>query len=473
MKRSNFFWNFFYAAGKPVLENFFFVLALVLGSTYLLLTPPCASPDEQNHFYKGWSVSQGNFFAQRTPDHRLGDNLPVSLQQFADPYAAKRFCDSCRITVDTIISSLHIPLNYARQTYVDFANTGFYGPIGYLPQAIVYKACAIANIGPGYAFYLGRIAMFGMWLLCGFIAIRTTPVFKEIFLLLLLLPASLAFHMSLNPDVLLHGLGFLFFSLVFKIYFSQQPVRAGQLVILSLLMALITLIKPNLVFLGILFFLLPIPEQLDKKWRISVLILCMVPACIALLFMQKISSTHFIPYDRYHVDFRQGQTLQPGADPLAQLHYIMDHPARVAEVFIRSWIYAVPSTVAHYIGKFGWYHHYLPGWIIGLLLIGLMVVSQIEKALISWRTRVLFFITGILLIGIFSVAMYMLWTPVGHPELLNLQGRYFVLIFPLFILSVQGIYSLKATSWIYMLGLLWVFANLVMISQVYLTQFMH
>lgn len=85
MKRSKSFRNYFYAGGKPVLENVFFVLALVIGSAYLLLTPPCASPDEQNHFYKGWSVSQGNFFAQRTPDHRLGDSLPVSLLSLPNP----------------------------------------------------------------------------------------------------------------------------------------------------------------------------------------------------------------------------------------------------------------------------------------------------------------------------------------------------------------------------------------------------
>jgi uncharacterized membrane protein len=473
MKRSKSFGNFFYAGGKPVLENVFFVLALVLGSIYLLLTPPCASPDEQNHFYKGWSVSQGNFFAQRTADHLLGESLPVSLLSFAEPYATLRFCDSCRITDGTIKSSLHIPLNKAQKAFVDFANTGFYAPIGYIPQAVVYKGCSIANISPGYAFYLGRIAMFGMWLLCGWIAIRITPVFKDIFLLLLLLPASLAFHMSLNPDVLLHGLGFLFFGLVFKVHFSQQSVRIRQLVLLSLLMALITIIKPNLVFLGILLFLLPIPERLYKKWRIPVLILSLVPAVIALLFMQKNSSARFIPYDQYHVDFRKGQTLQPGADPMPQMHYIIDYPGRVVEVFVRSWMDAAPSTIAHYIGKFGWYHHYLPGWIMGLLLIGLLVASQRKKVFISWRTRVVFFVTGILLTGIFSVTMYMLWTPVGHPELLNLQGRYFVLIFPLFIMSIQGIYSLKAKSWNYMLGLLWVFANLVMIGQVYLTQFMH
>ncbi len=362
---------------------------------------------------------------------------------------------------------MQIPLNRNETAFIDFANTGFYAPIGYLPQAFLYRLFAWLNIGPGYAFYLGRIAMFGFWLFVCYMAICTTPIYKTLFAILLLLPASLAFHISLNPDVVVHGLGFLFFSLVLKFHIGHHPVRIRQLMLLALLVTIITLLKPNLIFLGLLLLLLPTPQKLNPTWRIPVLMLCLIPAFTALLFMRSVSHKLIIPFDQYHVDFRQGQTLQPGADPIAQLDYIKNNPGRIVKVFARSWVQSAPATMAHYIGKFGWYHHYLPAWMIALLLAGLFIASQLETIFLSRITRFILITTGFVLLGFFSVTMYMLWTPVGHTELLNLQGRYFVLIFPLFIMGIQGINPLKNKNWFYVLGFIWILTNLFMLVQLF------
>ena len=58
---------------------------LLFGLLFALLIPPFQSPDEPNHFYRAWQVSEGHFFPEKKGD-RLGGMLPASLMQVYDSF---------------------------------------------------------------------------------------------------------------------------------------------------------------------------------------------------------------------------------------------------------------------------------------------------------------------------------------------------------------------------------------------------
>ena len=54
-------------------------LALFSGLLWVALIPPFQSPDEPNHFFRAWQISEGHFFPEKTADRRLGGVLPESV----------------------------------------------------------------------------------------------------------------------------------------------------------------------------------------------------------------------------------------------------------------------------------------------------------------------------------------------------------------------------------------------------------
>jgi hypothetical protein len=87
------------SAGPTQLHQYYFWIGLVLCSIYLILTPPIQSPDEQNHFFRAWHVSDGNMFAWTAGEERLGGILPSSLKEWTDPFLILKNCDTCKVTI--------------------------------------------------------------------------------------------------------------------------------------------------------------------------------------------------------------------------------------------------------------------------------------------------------------------------------------------------------------------------------------
>lgn len=59
------------------------ITVIVLALAFSLSTRPFRSPNEPNHFFRAYKVSQGHFVAQRVGEDLLGDYLPSSLVKVA------------------------------------------------------------------------------------------------------------------------------------------------------------------------------------------------------------------------------------------------------------------------------------------------------------------------------------------------------------------------------------------------------
>jgi len=141
---------------------------------------------------------------------------------------------------------------------------------------------------------------------------------------------------------------------------------------------------------------------------------------------------------------------------------------------LKSYVQALPSTTAHWVGKFGWEKNYMPfGWIVALLgLLAFLAISEKNTAT-RWQRGIAALIIALYLV-LFSVTMYALWMPVAAPVLGNLQGRYFVPILPLLLYVVGNQYIKVNEKWQVTLVILFTIgSNLAMLYAIWLRYYHH
>jgi hypothetical protein len=407
--------------------RWFLLAALVFGGLYALLIPPFQSPDEPNHLLRAYQVSEGHFLPDRTPDNRLGGVLPASLQQVADSFAYLKNHDEARLRPGLIGRAGRIPLEDSNRRFSDFANTAVYAPTAYVPQALAIAVLRPLGASPLMLLYGCRLLNLWIWCLLVFLAIRWMPGQARSIAMLAMFPASLVMAASCNADVITNGLCW---------WMVAAACRGSLYKPASAALGLLVVVLNKLVTLP--FALLQFWHRPEgRRARILSAGLVLAAGCVAVGW-GRLSQQYFIPYDAYHPAFRDGQTLNEGVQPAAQLAYVWAHPVAFAQTMLMSFARAVPSVGAHLVGKFGWEKNYIPGFAVVLIWLVFAAFLQGEVNPATARQRLLAGLIAGCYVLMFAVTMYALWCPVGASEISNLQGRYFVPVLPLLVVATGG-----------------------------------
>jgi uncharacterized membrane protein len=417
-----------------------FFLGLVFGVIYIFLIPPFQAPDEVHHFFRSYHVSKGYLFGEKTQDQRFGGYLPESLYDISTTFRPLRYNTEQRTHKDTISAAAKMPLKPENEIFLDFPNVAYYAPFGYLPQATAVGAGRLFRAPPLYLFYLGRLANFLFWWAVLFLAVRLMPFHQSTFAYLAILPASLFFHTGINPDAATHALAFLLIASLLRLAYVEGPLKKKHL-LLILVSLIITVNKVVYAPLFLLGWLIPVQKFGRKRnyflFNSGVLLL----HAVVILLWYRVANDLFIPYDEYNPLFREDKQLNPGVDPHAQLRFIVENPLEFAGIVYASYDETLPWTLKHYAGKFGWEGNYLPKWLTDALLWGILffaVTESTAKAYLRWRSRLFLIGTGLLMAMAFTVVIYMQWNTPGKDFITGLSGRYFIPIFPLFILALNN-----------------------------------
>jgi uncharacterized membrane protein len=436
-------------------ERLFLILALFFGTCLVIIIPPFQSPDEYNHFFRAWQVSEGCLLPEKTSDARLGGYLPQSLDNLKNSFLYLKNNYAAKTTKSAILASLYLPLNSSLRIFIDFPNTAIYAPTAYFPQSIGIFIGRFLGFSPLLIFYLARWTNLLFWILIVYHSIKLMPFHKWTLFFCALLPASLVISSSLNADVITNALCF------WLIASFLQNVH--NFVGLMLIMLVTTLNK--LVYAPFLL-LSKISVYENKRYqRFFVGLACIV--LVTILFWGFLSKTLFIPYENYHPAYRNLQTLNENVNSDKQMAFIIENPFTFTKIVLRSFGQSLPSTSAHLVGKFGWEKNYLPPIGIALLWLGLSALIFSQNNPLSKRDRLWIFFCTISCLIFFSITMYALWCPVGSPVLLNLQGRYFFPLLPLALL-IWGNFKYKLEQiWVVSTNLLiWVIFNIIILFSI-------
>jgi uncharacterized membrane protein len=417
------------------------LLVLILGTMgsvpLVFLTPPFQVPDEVNHFYRAYQLSEFRIRAEvqnGVAGGTLPDSLPLLVQ--SSVYTADGiFYPATPAPFRKTLSLAMIPLDPSNRRFIAFPRSAFYSPLPYLPQMLGIALGRAFGSGPLCLFYLGRL--FNCLAAVGLLglAVRAIPVAEELVILIGLLPMSLYLYASLSPDAAVIACALLFTALS-----SSASVRGDwrtrDLVMAAAAGAVFCSVKPVYAPL-LLAGLVPgvfRPGQAARAIRSHLILLAAVAGVTAawLLFA------------------RTSMTSQlSGTHPATQLSLVLHHPMLLLRAMAQSLgLAAIIAFYAQTVGVFGWLNVALrPGVVYLLPLANFVLVCRsgfghvIERS----KKRALWWIVLPLTCAlVIMVAAYLMWAQVGQDNVTGLQGRYLI---PLLCLAGLAVIELTSASW--------------------------
>ncbi len=414
-------------------EVIFFVLALVFGLANIYYLPPFQSPDESNHFHRTAHITQG-YMMGFEEDQRLGGMLEKEYLDYSLCFDRIRKSDNNSFNQKDFVNAKR--LDDKDKIFVDFANVGYYSPSVYFPQVIGLWISKIFRVSVFHQLYVGRFAGYLFWLIVVFWSIKLIPTQKYLWVFLALLPASISINSSLSGDVVSNALAFFAIAWSLSKMQKNEGISILESLIVTLCLSVIAINKP--VYFPLVFMLVLISKQQFVrplfKW-----LMILLPVALMLIWIPY-SHDLFIPFDLYNSDYRLNQQLNPGVNPAQQLEFILSNPFYFAKIALLSYLDSAPATWAHYIGKFGWEKNYISSQMIALLSFMLLALTFVKEQGVhirqkkKWKLAVI----ALLMLGAFTVSIYMQWSPVGNEQVWSLSGRYFIPIFPLLFLAAPS-----------------------------------
>jgi uncharacterized membrane protein len=424
-------------------SGFFLFAGFVIGLMYCAVTPPMQVPDEVNHFYRVWQISEGDFLPVKQ-QQRVGGEIPSCVDEFLLPFRIAANNPEYRLSGSTILESFAVECDLTHRTFRDFPNTANYSALSYLPQLTGVMFAKLFTSSPAWIYLAGRTAVFATWLLSMYWLLRRLKEKRWLFTALLLLPMQLYISTSYSADAVTNILSFLLIGEVFVVSAAGSFISNRRLLYFLLLATALAFTK--IIYVQLIFLMVLIPADVFGSIRRKVISVSAVVA-ISFIVAWAWSATimqYYVPYQEYAVAYRDAATLSPGADYHSQLSLIKKEPAAALSLIRNSLTDDPAFYFSSYIGEFGPYM----GIKLSLWIVWIAYALLIIAAVFEGRSRIDVFLKRLLLVCIAAlvvsaiiISQHLTWNPVGKNVLEQLQGRYLIPVLPLILLAFSGIRS--------------------------------
>jgi len=410
------------------IEIFLLLILLTFGIPMIVLIPPGAGYDEEDHLIRVWELSAFSFIPGQSPAQEL--KYPTLFRDLA--YRQQAVAG----IIDSDFWQKYSGVALYERGYVrrELTTKSVYSPALLLPQALAMRYFGrIANLPALPVFYLCRVAGLFSYLILVWLAVRWIPFGKWILLVLAASPIALFQATTITADTISNGIGFLFIAGCLRVAESQQIDwrEYGKIVLLVLLLFLA---KLNLVPLILLPFLLIPPPRFTRQGSYGFLI-----ATTVILFIVEVAAWNMIASTGYEFQ------LSNEAIPKSQLLYIVGHPFVFLQIFIKDLITNGLAYLQGWINGYGYYYWTPPQIVSIFFLLSLLsaILMNSNPDSINKKYRVAFILVFAISYLTTILSLYLSFTPVGFDKILGVQGRYFIpLVLPLF-LAIAGLSGTK------------------------------
>ncbi|PTX92579.1 DUF2142 domain-containing protein [Opitutus sp. ER46] len=417
-------------------ERVFLAVGLVFGLMNLFLNPPFQAPDEPDHFFRAFQLSEGKLVGVRRGQQSGGD-LPLPIMAVADTEGIA-FHPEKKMSVAIIQKKLapaEVDWTHAPRGYAHFPHTVVYSPVTYAPQIVALGLGKVVSAGPLLLLYLCRLAVLGAYLLVGWLALRRLPVRTWSCLLLLMVPMSLYLgSATAAPDSLLNCLAFLLVALAVAALArpAEAPERMGELVGFGLAVALVAILKNVYLPLGLAALLLRLTRISTPRRRVIFGITTLLVAVLPVLVWSQFVSAAWVV----------GRSDIP-IDPVAQARHVVGDPLGfLALVGHTLHVEGVP-LYRSFVGLLGWGDTDMPEWFYRAFGIGFVLCLLAESSRddhVSWSHRGLFAVAVVGSLLLVFLAQYSLWNAPGSTgPIEGVGGRYFLPMAPFLVFCAPPI----------------------------------
>lgn len=407
---------------KKRLERIFLTFIIPVGMFYMAFMLPTYAPDESAHIWRAYEISQGNLFAKQDENGAaIGVDVPTILIE------AKQETLNNYTTLNQILNK---KTNYEDTQHV-ISPAHAYSFVFYIPAAITFLLTRMFNLSIIYGIYIAKILNFIIFILGGYYAIKKIPFGKYIVLTCLFLPMVLQQAVSLSADSIINTGIFIYIAYTVSLIFQKDRLAKKQKIIYCLLILLVTIAKMAYIPLIGLGFLLIFNKNITKKEKNAILGLGTF-ICIVLLVVNYIYS------NRLGVSIQNQYLIEQNVNGIQQIKFILQNPL----YFLRVLVNTITINFSTYIegcicSPLGWLNIPIKQPIITCFLFTLVfsifIEDNEEEFSIKQRIWNLCIIIGTILLII--TGLYIAWTGVGGQIALGVQGRYFIPILPIILLS--------------------------------------
>lgn len=430
---------------KHIKPQVFFVYAAILFFiVFNIVTPPLQAPDEFNHFYRAYQLSEGQFLPNKI-DNRLGGEIPNSINKYIFPY--NNAATEWRLTLSKKEILEGFDIKYTKDTtlFKDFPNTSYYSLVSYLPQATAIYITKKLHCSVATMHYAGRLLTFLVWLLCMFFVIKTVPIYKWLFTLICLLPMNLYVTNSYSADTVSNILSFLFIALILKHAFSSNQFQFKNLIPFLILIALLALAKVVYVGLVLAFLIIPISKFKNKLQFFLFTGILFLVGFIFASYWSGVVMSHYTPYVDYNPAYRDWVCLTNYSNYYQQKAYILSHGTYFLKVIFRSIFNHPFFYLRGYIGVFGNGDVLLPKWLIvsGYLVLFFVALTEKNKFAFTLLQKAILLCASFCAFVLLLLSQHLTWDAVGEGVVDMIQGRYLIPLFPFLFLVLGNKYKLN------------------------------
>jgi hypothetical protein len=398
-------------------------LVLILGAIgslpLAILTPPFQAPDEVQHFYRAYQLSEFQLRAE-VQDGVAGGTLPSSLPQLVKASVYTRDGIAYPATPAPFANTFQlksIPLDPSARRFIAFPGSAFYSPLPYLPQAMGIAVGRAMGSGPLLLLYLGRLfnCLSALTLLC--LTVHFAPFAKEAFILAGLLPMSLYLYASLSPDAAVIGCALLFSALSI----SEGALGSWgthRLWLSAAVAAVFCSLKPPyapMLLAGLVPGLFRPGNALRLIRSTAILLGIVLGASAGWLLYAKSTMT----------------TPLTGTHPSQQIILVLHHPIfLIRELLHILDIHSLVDLYVRGVGIFGWQTVLLRPvifYVLPLVSLFLLLTLGDRSSLERSATRGLWYLVLVCTSAVLIVfTLYLIWAHVGRDYAAGVQGRYFI-----------------------------------------------
>ena len=426
------------------------VVLAVCAMLFCVLFAPLASPDEDYHYAKSYVYANHLMpFAFGSDDIREEDYAFIHDSDVCSEYMKPDVFDKLQQKFSLFAShdgtrkmQVSDDSPYVERRLLQPLDVGADPPQLKLPSALGINLGRLLNLSGLATFYLGRIfnALFGVLLIA--IAVRLTPVGKNIMMAASLMPAALNLIGSYSYDVGIIGLSFLCVAILLRMILGTGRLEAWEM---PVLLGLGVLLAPcKIVYYCLLFLVLLVPgsrfatRRSMMMWKAAVLVVPLLS--IVLLRLPALALITTSSAENGMAQATRGQE----SGELYTLTYALQHPFATVLIILRTlreqtWTYAM-----QFAGKtLGYFQRELAitdGQVMMLLL--LMFASGMraedDAHVLSRRQRIVCLVVAGVVTGCIFMSMLTGWTFVSDPVIAGVQGRYLIPIIVCILLGLRG-----------------------------------
>lgn len=410
-------------SGKLSFENYFLVSATILSSVFLMIMPVWNAPDAVHHYaaiYRFSNIAMGypkeqewfarvedsEYYLRKNNFSRI-PNMHNYLEMFGDFHV--------EVKNDEMEDS-----SFHTQRHDSLVH---YSILNYWPSVIGITLGRMLHMSAALCIYLARLFFMIFYILAGYYAIRTTPIGKSVFSIIMLVPMALMLSNAFSYDAMVLVIVFNFLGSLFSLCEKYCSKMLVQTCFFSFYLGAI---KGGgmLILLPLVLIAYNKKEKKQSVKRMGIIIgMGLLSALIFNIILQWGNS-----YFQFGSEY--GERLS--------VSYALENPFKYLKMMITTYLNYCDHLWLNMLGgDMMMMDTVIPFVIVVSILFILVMYSLLEKDTYRMKVTSIKIIKLMLLVYIVITPMMLLsWTSKGSDYIEGLQGRYYLPVLVLGIFAV-------------------------------------